>query len=345
MNMDLISIVVPVYNTEKYVDRCVKSILQQTYNRIEIILVDDGSTDNAGKICDELKETSGNIIVIHKKNEGLGYARNSGISVANGKYITFIDSDDYISKDHISNLYNCIISNAADACYGGHTKVFGAIETEYPNALAGAVFSEKELRSEVIPRMCGQTGSRDDSIQMSVCMAMYSMDLITKMELRFVSERQFVSEDLIFNLDYVLRTNRICFSDDIGYYYWFNESSLSHSFLPDRYEKSKIMMYEVSRKTRELGIYDLCEQRIINSLLVNTRVTLQAEQKHARIEGRRKAFSRFSSIVKDKELHDILLKYKSEGVRFQARVINCLLLNRMPVMLWCIMAARNTLNI
>lgn len=114
MNEELISIVVPVYNVEKYVRRCLDSIINQSYKELEIILVDDGSTDNSSVICDEYKEKDNRIKVIHKKNGGLSEARNVGIDIANGKYIAFIDSDDYISNDYFEYLYKLLIYNEAD---------------------------------------------------------------------------------------------------------------------------------------------------------------------------------------------------------------------------------------
>ena len=92
---ELISVVVPVYNVEKYLERCVDSIIKQTYKNLDIILVDDGSQDNSGKICDKYKEKYNNIQVIHQKNQGLSIARNNGLAIAEGNYITFIDSDDW----------------------------------------------------------------------------------------------------------------------------------------------------------------------------------------------------------------------------------------------------------
>lgn len=128
--MEKISVIVPVYNVEKYIDKCMDSITNQTYKNLEIILVDDGSTDSSGKICDEYAKKDNRIKVIHKENGGLSSARNAGIDIASGKYIGFIDSDDYIELDMYETLYNIITEKNADisACgvidvYNNNTKV------------------------------------------------------------------------------------------------------------------------------------------------------------------------------------------------------------------------------
>lgn len=111
MEKDLITIVVPVYNVEKYLERCVDSLLKQTYENIEIILVDDGAKDNSGKLCDELALRDTRIKVIHKLNGGLSDARNCGLDAMSGKWVTFIDSDDYVSADYVKLMYKMCIEN------------------------------------------------------------------------------------------------------------------------------------------------------------------------------------------------------------------------------------------
>lgn len=111
---DLVSIIIPVYQVEKYLEKCLESVINQTYKKIEVILIDDGSKDNSGKICDEYAQKDKRIIVIHKNNEGVSKARNVGIECAKGTYITFVDSDDFIHKDYIEKLYELCKHNNAD---------------------------------------------------------------------------------------------------------------------------------------------------------------------------------------------------------------------------------------
>lgn len=112
--MDLISIIVPIYKVEKYLDRCIRSIVEQSYQNLEIILVDDGSTDNCPAICDAWAEKDNRIKVVHKENGGLSDARNAGLAVATGEFISFIDSDDYVAPEFICVLYEALINTGAE---------------------------------------------------------------------------------------------------------------------------------------------------------------------------------------------------------------------------------------
>ncbi len=118
-----VSVIVPVYNVEKYLEKCVKSILDQDYTQLEIILVDDGSTDKCGEICDRLANLDARIKVIHKKNGGLSEARNYGIDMATGDYLVFIDSDDFIHKSYISVLLQTVLCTKADMAICNFTQV------------------------------------------------------------------------------------------------------------------------------------------------------------------------------------------------------------------------------
>ena len=121
--MEKISVIVPIYNVEKYLDKCVDSIVNQTYRNLEIILVDDGALDGSPKICDDWAKKDSRIKVIHKKNGGLSSARNAGIDAAQGNYLSFIDSDDWIDEDFIEVLYNAIIKDKSDLAICGFKKI------------------------------------------------------------------------------------------------------------------------------------------------------------------------------------------------------------------------------
>lgn len=129
MPKKLLSIIVPVYNVEKYIDKCIQSVLYQTYSNWELILINDGSPDNSPKICENYAEQDYRIKVIHKENGGVASARNMGIEIATGDYITFLDSDDYLHPEFINHLLNLAISNNADIVQCGFLK---GIDKEFP---------------------------------------------------------------------------------------------------------------------------------------------------------------------------------------------------------------------
>jgi glycosyltransferase involved in cell wall biosynthesis len=119
----LISVIVPVYQVEQYLDECVQSILQQTYRNLELILVDDGSPDGCGRMCDEYQRQDDRVRVLHKENGGLSDARNAGIDMAQGDYLTFVDSDDYVRNDYLSLLLTSVRENGADIVQGKFTQI------------------------------------------------------------------------------------------------------------------------------------------------------------------------------------------------------------------------------
>ena len=114
MQNPLVSVIIPVYDVEPYLRRCLDSVVNQTYKNLEIILVDDGSTDSSPEICDEYAGADSRIIVIHKENGGQAEARNKGIEAATGEYITFVDADDYISSSYVNDLYKSMIIERCD---------------------------------------------------------------------------------------------------------------------------------------------------------------------------------------------------------------------------------------
>ena len=138
-----VSVIVPVYNVEAYLKQCLKSIDNQTYQNFELILVDDGSTDSCGAICDDYKRNHKNTQVIHQNNQGLSMARNNGVQVSRGEYITFIDSDDYISPDYLSYLVKLVEEENADIAVGRHIIVWDDID-------ASDSASNSKIRYEVL---------------------------------------------------------------------------------------------------------------------------------------------------------------------------------------------------
>lgn len=145
-----ISVIVAVYNVEQFLPRCIESVLQQTYSNLEILLVNDGATDNSGKICYKYAQIDDRINVVNKQNGGLTSARKAGFKKAHGKYIVFIDGDDYLENDYIETLFNCLIRSKSDIAIcsyyldDNHTKIPQTIH------YARSYFTKKEYAEELL---------------------------------------------------------------------------------------------------------------------------------------------------------------------------------------------------
>lgn len=202
---DLISIILPVFNVEKYLEKCIISILQQDYSNLEIIFVDDGSTDNSGKILDKYQLIDSRIKVIHKENNGVSSARNDGIKISTGKYICFSDSDDYLSKDYVSYLYKLLVENDADISLTTH--MFGNFnEKQNDDSSTRIISGEKAVESILCYK-----------IPIGVYCKLFKSELI-KDHVKF-NEELFIGEGFNFNVTVFQNSNRIVTSSRKIYYY------------------------------------------------------------------------------------------------------------------------------
>lgn len=337
-----VCIIVPVYNVEKYLDDCIKSILEQTYRRINVVLIDDGSKDRSSEICDKYAHHYNNFTVIHQKNRGLGLARNEGLQHAVGDFVTFIDSDDFISKDHISGLVDKIEGNYVDACIGGYIEEGRKSWRTVKNPLAPSICLDKRIMENVIPRICGKYDyKKDDEIPMSVCMGIYSLDVIKKNNISFHSEREYISEDLLFNIDYFTKSRGIAFSESCGYHYRYNQNSLTKSYLADRLEKQKKLTIYLTNKLNDLNIWDICEQRVYSTFLAWVRNIVKSEQKNASNIGFSKSIYNIKKVCNDPYVRDIVSKYDAKMLTLKPRILNFLIKHNWPILIWIFSAIKN----
>lgn len=211
---DLVSIIIPVYNVEEYIEKCIKSVQRQTYENIEILLIDDGSSDLSGSICDRFQEKDCRIRVVHKKNGGLSDARNVGIRESNGKYLMFVDGDDVVSQDIVMYLYqNILLDNASMSicnllnCYPGDDILF----------LPGGRI-DSYSKEEILCKMWYQ-----DEILMSACGKLYKRELFE--ELQF--EEGLLYEDVNIMHELVWKCNRITYGRGFLYGYLHREESIT----------------------------------------------------------------------------------------------------------------------
>lgn len=242
-----VSIIVPIYNVENYLDRCMQSLICQTLTDIEIILVDDESPDKCPQMCEAYAIKDNRIKVIHKKNGGLGFARNSGLDVATGEYVAFVDSDDFIDIRMYNKLYEIAHKEDLDIVYCGFYEYNNINDIKKRQEVNKYTVFLGDKCHEVLHGMlspCGSKG-RITKFEMSVWHSIYRRSLFVDNNIKFCSERQFISEDIIFHIDYIWHCKKIAFIPEPYYYYCLNETSLSKKYRKDRLQKVDILCTEV----------------------------------------------------------------------------------------------------
>lgn len=314
--MDLISVIVPIYNVEQYLRQCLDSLTVQTYKNIEVIMVDDGSPDNCGAICDEYAEKYNNFIAVHKENAGLGMARNTGLENAHGQYVIFIDSDDYISDSLIEDLYKELKLYQVDVCIGGfECTVEGQRNVQYESEC----FPGEKARTELLPRMIGSLPDKKDSVEMCVCGVLYNMEPVREHNILFPSERELISEDLIFNIDYMQYANGAYLSSTVGYYYNVNLSSLTRSYRKDFYNRVKRFYLDVERRLSELNYDNIADWRSKRIFFVYVKSCISQEANFDNDFGLKQRLSNIGSICGDSVLQEAIREYPVNKLGFAQR--------------------------
>ena len=211
MTKPLISVIIPCYKVEDYIEKCVDSILNQTYKKLEIILVDDGSPDNCPKICDEYAKKDERVIVIHKENGGLSDARNAGLDIAKGEYISFIDSDDYVDLNFYESLINSIIKEKTDVAICDIKMIY---EEDKQEILCPAFDGEFNLLNLI-----------DNGLVASSCNKLFKSDLIKQ----YLFAKGKVNEDLAVVIPTLINSGKISHSNECFYYYVQRKESIQNS--------------------------------------------------------------------------------------------------------------------
>ena len=221
----MISIIVPVYNAEKYLCECIDSILFQTHKNFELILVDDGSPDNSGEICDEYATRDERIKVIHKENGGVSSARNLGIEVSNGEYITFIDSDDFVDEKYLELMHNRILETNSDMCFCHFDRFDETSFVEYKEKIPDKMdvnFSDPDF----VEFAC-RFFKLKNNVFGSSCRVLYKRSCIENV--RFNPKIK-ISEDLVFVLNAMFNSNAFSSISNVFYHYRTNFNSAGKSY-------------------------------------------------------------------------------------------------------------------
>lgn len=244
---DIISVIIPVYNSEFYLKECLESVCNNTYKELEIILVDDGSMDSSGDICDEYAKYDKRVKVFHRKNVGVSAARNFGISQVKGKYIAFIDSDDYVDKNYFEELVKDMIR---EQCELAVCNIISIVETDLPFRRVEDIVIDFNSKDKKIGKNFYLLNS--SYLLYGPCNKLYIAEYILNRQLRFPEDTSY-GEDLLFNFSYLQYCNTVSFKNKTAYYYHCdNAGSLSHMYRENLFENG-LRLNSCIRK--------FCEQR------------------------------------------------------------------------------------
>ena len=259
---ELISVVVPIYNVEKYLPACIESILHQTYKYIEIILVDDGATDTCPQICDEYRNMDSRVKVIHKSNGGLSDARNIGMDLANGKFITFVDSDDLLDHKFIEHLFHAMIASEADIAFCEYCEIDESCMSKVDNSVGTITnFSNVEcLENLYIPKKHG--------MEFVAWGKLYKLDLFKKHNISYPKGK--IHEDTFTTYKLYYFANKIVFLDAPRYYYRIRSGSIMSS----KFSKARLSKLEAAkqacdffREKEERNLLNLAFNNFLHSTL------------------------------------------------------------------------------
>lgn len=243
-----ISIIIPVYQVEKYICRCIDSVLSQTYSNLEIILIDDGSKDMSGKLCDEYAIKDSRVKVIHQENSGVSVARNKGIDVCTGDYVTFVDSDDYLETFMYEKMikkaefYNC------DVVMCDCVKDDGIEQIPYSHDIREGFYDYDQLKEEYYPHLL-MMENIEYPPTISNWVLLFKREMVTN--IRYVEGVRF-SEDLLFGAQLLYNAKSFYYmKGKLYYHYWMNNESTSHSFKIDKWIDYNKLIGEASRVFKE----------------------------------------------------------------------------------------------
>lgn len=305
----LISIIMPVYNAEKYLNRSIKSIMNQTYNNIEIILVNDGSTDNSLEICTSYQEKDKRIKLINQENKGVSFARNKGIDEATGDYIMFIDSDDYIEKNMIEDMVAKITKDDIDLVISGIKMNYirkGQVVGEEKYQLKDKMYSIEEMLNDILIDIdliciCGP------------CCKLYKTEILKNSKIKFTNEFT-MGEDTWYNLDYIdACTGEVVTMSNIYYNYMRENPDSLFTKYHDDYIKVTEKVYNkflnlLERKSNSETV-DRYEKNYIFNLVYANSINFKYDTTH------KKKIEDLEYSLKNKVVVNGIKKIKTVGIK------------------------------
>ncbi len=322
--MPFVSIIIPVYNVEKYIKRCIDSILKQNYDDYEIILVNDGSVDNSGSLCDQIADAHSNIIAVHKENGGLASARNYGLKHIKGQYVVFIDADDWVAPHFFAFLDEHLRKNNLDVLKYGYQRVYNNElgKSQVPYYEEG-VYDRSEILKCILPGAVGPIRLFDyeKNALLSACTCAYSVEFLKANKIIFTSEREILNEDFLFNFHVLLCANQVEVTHEILYMYYFRDGSLSKNYIQDILSRKQKLMLEYKRLLDEKNLFRQFEKQYYNGYADSMYACITNECSKYRGESSRESIRNIKAILNQPECRKALKLCNHSGLTKKGWVI------------------------
>lgn len=326
-NVGLISVIVPMYNQELYIEKCIKSLQKQTYLDLEILIVDDGSIDNSADIVKRISDQDKRIKYFYKANGGLSSARNYGLERANGKYVCFIDSDDYVNAAYLEELLLCI-NDEVDIVIGRFSledeicnKAYIPNEAEHIEKM---FMEEEKIKYIVLPLAGPQSTEMEKRYQltfMPVWKNLYRRSFLNEFKLRFVSEREVMFEDYLFNIKSYYYANAIYVCDSSQYVHCLRQNSLSRRYRENYFSMIQNMYRYIDEWVNDIEAYS--QEIKIHNIRMETKWILDVM--YNMTYAGQGLYSRINEIVESDFVKHILAEVDSFHLEAYYKVIYILL--------------------
>lgn len=259
----LLTVVVPIYNVSEFLPKCIESIINQTYHNLEIILIDDGSTDYSGSICDEFARNDIRIKVIHKKNEGLVATRKYGVEISRGEVITFVDGDDWIEPDMYANMMTQYIENDVDLVTSGLIYDWGNEYQVQLDSVEKGVYDQEDIWNRILPKVTYDTVTQRQGITASVCNKLFShrilRNIIDNLDMEVT-----LGEDGVIVYSIISTVTKMAVIDQAWYHYIQRDNSMIRTYGIESFEKIYRMMRCLKENIKEENTYNVMEKQIEN---------------------------------------------------------------------------------
>lgn len=309
--METISIIVPIYNVEKYLARCIESLIAQTYTQLEIILVNDGSRDSSLEICQEYAARDSRIVVIDKENEGVAIARNTGIDRAKGEYVAFIDPDDWVEAEMYGSLLNQIKKWQSPICLCNFYKDTKRRSVPKLFEFKDEILKDEEIQEQLINNMIGMPDLLPKYVYVmgSVWRGLYSRNFLNENDLRFVPKLT-IMEDLVFMVQVLLKCHKVAIDQGVWYHYVQHASSTLHSYNGQLWE-DQLVVYELLEESMAKANLEEKMRNRLDIRYIGMVLTAIKNETYTRKEGDLKdTISNIKGIFNDQTLKDVLERVK-----------------------------------